>query len=118
GLDKAEHLEPRLLPSTAVDPATPHPHPATVLQAGRHMSLDHDQHGPVPALNHGPVPRPPHRIGHALARRPKAWTTPAFAPAPIDGARAYGYLVQICALGPRPAGSVANTLQRQLVARH
>jgi glutaminyl-peptide cyclotransferase len=39
-------------------------------------------------------------------------------PAPIDGERAYGYLKQICDLGPRPAGSAANTRQRQLVADH
>jgi glutaminyl-peptide cyclotransferase len=40
------------------------------------------------------------------------------APAPIDGERAYGYLKQICAIGPRPAGSAANTQQRNLVAEH
>jgi glutaminyl-peptide cyclotransferase len=39
-------------------------------------------------------------------------------PSPIDGDRAYGYLKQICAIGPRPAGSAANTRQRELVARH
>ena len=39
-------------------------------------------------------------------------------PAPIDGPRAYGYLKQICALGPRPAGSAANDRQRALVADH
>ena len=39
-------------------------------------------------------------------------------PAPIDGDRAYGYLKQICEIGPRPAGSEANTKQRQLVADH
>ncbi|MBX6316454.1 MAG: M28 family peptidase [Isosphaeraceae bacterium] len=39
-------------------------------------------------------------------------------PAPIDGDRAYRYLKQICALGPRPAGSEANERQRQLVAAH
>ena len=39
-------------------------------------------------------------------------------PAPIDGERAYGYLKRICDLGPRPAGSQANTRQRQLVADH
>ena len=42
----------------------------------------------------------------------------ALNPAPIDGDRAYGYLKTICALGPRPAGSAANTRQRKLVARH
>ncbi len=39
-------------------------------------------------------------------------------PAPVDGERAYGYLKQICALGRRPAGSEANTRQRELVAAH
>jgi len=39
-------------------------------------------------------------------------------PAPIDGQRAYGYLKQICEIGPRIAGSEANTRQRKLVADH
>jgi hypothetical protein len=51
-------------------------------------------------------------------RTSKADATPALAPAAIDGARAYGYLKQVCAIGPRPAGSAANARQRQLVAQH
>lgn len=39
-------------------------------------------------------------------------------PAAIDGARAYGYLKSLCALGRRPAGSAANQRQRQMVAEH
>ncbi len=39
-------------------------------------------------------------------------------PAPIDGDRAYGYLKAICAIGPRPAGTPANTKQRLMVAEH
>jgi hypothetical protein len=39
-------------------------------------------------------------------------------PAPIDGERAFKYLEQICAIGPRPAGSEANAIQRKLVADH
>jgi hypothetical protein len=39
-------------------------------------------------------------------------------PALIDGQRAFGYLKKICNLGPRVAGSEANTRQRQLVAEH
>ncbi len=39
-------------------------------------------------------------------------------PAPIDGERAYGYFKQICEIGPRIAGSEANTRQRKLVADH
>ncbi|MFO0951878.1 MAG: M28 family peptidase [Isosphaeraceae bacterium] len=39
-------------------------------------------------------------------------------PAPVDGQRAYKYLKQICEIGPRPAGSAANTKQRQLVSAH
>jgi hypothetical protein len=42
----------------------------------------------------------------------------AAAPAAIDGARAFGYLKKICELGPRVAGSEANTRQRQMVAAH
>lgn len=47
-----------------------------------------------------------------------AVSRPRILTAPINGARAYGYLKQINDLGPRPAGSAANTLQRQLVAQH
>jgi hypothetical protein len=39
-------------------------------------------------------------------------------PPPIDGERAYGYLKQICKIGPRTAGSEANARQRKLVADH
>lgn len=39
-------------------------------------------------------------------------------PAAVDGARAMGYLNEICAIGPRPAGSAANEKQRLLVAEH
>src|SRR5262249_46702210 len=39
-------------------------------------------------------------------------------PAPIDGQRAFGYLKQICEIGPRIAGSEANARQRKLVADH
>jgi hypothetical protein len=39
-------------------------------------------------------------------------------PAPIDGQRAYGYLKKICAMGPRIAGTEANTKQRKMVAEH
>lgn len=37
---------------------------------------------------------------------------------PIDGQRAYGYLKQICEIGPRTAGSAANKRQRKMVADH
>ncbi len=39
-------------------------------------------------------------------------------PAPIDGKRAYGYLKQVCAIGPRIAGSKANAKQRTMVSEH
>ncbi len=39
-------------------------------------------------------------------------------PEKIDGARAFKYLEDICKIGPRPAGSPANTRQRQMVAMH
>jgi glutaminyl-peptide cyclotransferase len=37
---------------------------------------------------------------------------------PIDGQRAYGYLQQICALGPRKSGSVGMQKQRELLQTH
>ena len=42
----------------------------------------------------------------------------AVTPAPIDGARAYKYLKEICEIGPRIAGTEANTKQRTMVAKH
>ncbi len=42
----------------------------------------------------------------------------AIKPTPIDGERAYGYLKKICDIGPRIAGSEANTKQRLMVAEH
>jgi hypothetical protein len=39
-------------------------------------------------------------------------------PAPVEGERAYNYLKTVCELGPRPAGSAANTKQRNLVSEH
>ena len=51
-------------------------------------------------------------------RTTSADTLPPLSPAPIDGARALGYLKEICAIGPRPAGSSANARQRQMVAQH
>jgi glutaminyl-peptide cyclotransferase len=53
------------------------------------------------------------------------WFSPAEAdaamlapPPPFDGERAYGYLKQIVAIGPRTAGSEANARQRTLVKDH
>lgn len=48
----------------------------------------------------------------------KANAAMAATPAPIDGSRAFGYLEKICELGPRIAGTEANTRQRQMVAAH
>ena len=45
-------------------------------------------------------------------RSPMAKAGVPAVPAPIDGDRAFGYLRAICELGPRPAGSPANTRQR------
>ena len=51
-------------------------------------------------------------------RSPMARADVLAVPAPIDGDRAFGYLREICKLGPRPAGSPANTRQREMVAQH
>lgn len=42
----------------------------------------------------------------------------ALSPAPIDGQRAYQYLKEICAMGPRPAGTAANDALRARVSGH
>ena len=62
-------------------------------------------------------------VGAAMLFLPGSRTTMADAPtkvtpAKIDGDRAYGYLKAICQIGPRPAGSAANTRQRKMVAEH
>jgi hypothetical protein len=51
----------------------------------------------------------------AVKDDPRAQTA-KLEPAPIDGARAYGYLKQICDLGPRIAGTEANEQQRKMAA--
>jgi hypothetical protein len=51
-------------------------------------------------------------------RNPEANAAMAAPPAPIDGKRAYKYLKEICEIGPRPAGSVANARQRAMVSKH
>ena len=65
-----------------------------------------------------PSPHRPVLAFVLLARLLEANAAMAATPAPIDGERAYGYLKKICEIGPRPAGSEANTRQRQLVADH
>jgi len=62
-------------------------------------------------------------LGSALMFLPAMRTTmaeppPKAVPAKIDGDRAYGYLKAICEIGPRPAGTAANTKQRKMVADH
>src|SRR5688572_32347284 len=37
---------------------------------------------------------------------------------PLDGLRAFRYLEQLCALGPRPSGSAAMQKQQELVRQH
>jgi len=37
---------------------------------------------------------------------------------PFDGAQAYEYLKQLCAIGPRPSGSPGMAAQRQLIVEH
>ena len=37
---------------------------------------------------------------------------------PFDGQRAFGYLSDLCALGPRPSGSQAMTAQQDMLAEH
>jgi glutaminyl-peptide cyclotransferase len=62
-------------------------------------------------------------LGSAMLLLPGPRTTMADAPvkatpSKIDGDRAYGYLKTICEIGPRPAGTAANTKQRNMVAEH
>ncbi len=55
---------------------------------------------------------------HGILMRPAEAQEPSrpLKPAAVDGARALGYLKKICDIGPRPAGSEANTRQRVMVA--
>ncbi len=34
---------------------------------------------------------------------------------PLDGQRAFGYLEQLCAIGPRPSGSAGMAKQQELL---
>ena len=52
------------------------------------------------------------------ARENEAYAAVADVTVLVDGARAYKYLKQLCDIGPRPAGSPANTRQRELVSKH
>src|SRR4051794_35207318 len=95
GTDTAETLGPRLLLSAAIDPATEHPEPTPALSVGRHPSPTHVQRHQVTFLNHLNNQRGfrhLRREDHPPAHRPTPHATPALAPAPINGARAYGYL--------------------------
>jgi glutaminyl-peptide cyclotransferase len=61
--------------------------------------------------------------GATIGLLPRARTVEAgdamlLKPPPIDGKRAFKYLEQICAIGPRTAGSAANKRQREMVAEH
>ncbi len=55
---------------------------------------------------------------------PQLWAAPEWARSgrlkdiPFDGERAYGYLKQLCDLGPRPSGSKAMTAQQELLEKH
>lgn len=51
-------------------------------------------------------------------RAPAASRSAQLAALPFDGERAYEYLKQICALGPRPSGSRAMLAQQKLLTEH
>lgn len=53
-----------------------------------------------------------------LAGQPRANQSRALANIPFDGAQAYEYLKQICALGPRPSASPGMISQQKLLAEH
>jgi hypothetical protein len=87
----------------------------------------------TPGTEHASAPRVPRRailalLGLAAAglgsgafwfvSQQSSARAPRPQPAPIDGQRAFRYLEQICALGPRIAGTEANTRQRQMAAEH
>lgn len=56
--------------------------------------------------------------GETSHSAPAGATDRSSATPPIDGARAYDYLQQICALGPRMSGSEGMLAQQALIARH
>lgn len=57
---------------------------------------------------------------YAWGAAPPARVRSARPPAeiPVDGKRAFGYLEQICALGPRPSGSQGMQAQQKLLVEH
>jgi hypothetical protein len=68
--------------------------------------IDSDGTQVTPAVPATPVSD---RISRATNARPKN---------PLDGMRAFRYLEQICALGPRPSGSPGMQRQQELVRNH
>jgi glutaminyl-peptide cyclotransferase len=58
--------------------------------------------------------------GAGVCRAAEAATGGKAAPAknPLDGLRAFRYLEQICALGPRPSGSPAMQQQQEMLRQH
>ncbi len=55
---------------------------------------------------------------HGLAIGPREHSRLTLADIPFNGARAYEYLKQICAIGPRVSGSPGMQTQQQLLAAH
>jgi hypothetical protein len=52
------------------------------------------------------------------SKRPSAEAAHSRAANPLNGQRAFAYLQQLCALGPRPSGSPAMRKQQELVGQH
>src|SRR5262249_47377688 len=64
-----------------------------------------------------PPDGPPARL--VVDQTPQATTAPAARPTnPLNGQRAYGYLEQICAIGPRISGSEGMRKQQELIKAH
>jgi hypothetical protein len=67
------------------------------------------------AVQEGPIAEPEANTRLAqLAQR----ETPVRVQNPLDGLRAFRYLQEICAIGPRPSGSAGMQKQQQLVQSH
>lgn len=115
--NSAQYLEPRILLSAVIQVKSGQVDSLSEMRIDRKAASIPTQRHLVGSATKYQNLRGPGEGNVPLKSQSRGQPKPILVSAPINGARAYSYLKQITDLGPRPAGSAANTLQRQLVAR-
>lgn len=72
----------------------------------------------VPVVNNSATDEPTHSVKAQLVTDGSSRSREARPKNPLDGMRAFQYLEQICAIGPRPSGSPGMQQQQELVRKH